>query len=119
MRLEVELLKNKHSKEEIYQYALSILFIITTALFLLILILNLSSIYYILPILVMLSGYYNLSYYNLLLENNVKNINKNKIILAISIGFSQLGLGFIGFTGIGLILGHLIGFFITLLLMKN
>ncbi|GAA5555435.1 hypothetical protein Asch01_00122 [Acinetobacter schindleri] len=119
MRLEVELLKNKHSKEEIYKYAISVLFIITMVVFLFILIFKLSVIYYILPVLLILSGYYNLSYYNLLLENNVRNININKITLAISIGISQLFFGYIGLTGIGLILGHLVGFFVTLLMMKN
>lgn len=119
MRLEIELLKNKYTKIEIYQYGMAVLLFTTLVSFIVVLALNLNYYYYSIPFLVFLSGYYNLLFYNLLSSNNIKNINTNKIILSTVIGGSQLIFGFIGLTKIGLILGHIFGFIVTLLFMEH
>lgn len=119
MRLEIELLKKNYKKSEIFQYASMVLLFTTSLSFIVILLLNLNLNYYLIPLLVFFSGYYNLLFYDLLAINDIKKININRILLAFSIGFSQLFFGIAGFKNIGLILGHLIGFVFTLLFMNH
>lgn len=119
LRLEVELIKKNYSKEEIYQYGITLLSIISLLSLLVVVFINGDKVYYLMPVIIFLSGYYNLEFYNLLAEDNIKKINKNKLLLASSIGISQLLFGFIKLEQIGLLLGHIVGFFITLLFMNK
>ncbi|MGX2949007.1 lipopolysaccharide biosynthesis protein [Frederiksenia canicola] len=121
-RLEIELLSCSNSKDDLRRYALGSLSIITvfcSLCFYFFFNFENKFIYLFFPFLIFLSGYYNLSYYDLLSDAKISKINLSKVTLAVSVALAQILLGALDFGSDGLIIGHLIGFLISILIMGN
>ena len=117
LRLEINLLKSSSDKEEIYSYAVSYLLLISVGTSLIVWFFKFDLNYFLLPFLLLISGYYNLLHHDLLGKNKIKDILNNKFLLAFLIAIFQIVAGLISNTAFSLLVGQLIGMALTLLFM--